>query len=453
MPGVARCRVRGPTHPTLVLTPRLASPRSSAAGAARILRRASLALASAPTLALAQTITTVRVPQSATSKPAPMACTAAAPKALTDSLEKLSGNSRVEIRVENDQNKLAKPSDALQIVIGKQTARLLADSTSLTIIGNYAGQALSITRAKDDVLVCALSVPTTADAAADSLTRAIRVGIGGSFDFLSGVSATDLYYDVTTFLPHLWNPRVKPAAKWRRLHFGIDGGLYNGRTVPKRDSTVFLDASTRVGGRTLYLPRTSTSEPVRRIRQTVAVTSYESVDRLGVYVAPMVQLANGLHFLAQSELVRRDITTDRREKVLAQDTVTQAPDGRPIAGGGSLAPTDTTVKSKRLEYVAVHSLGMLVNVRMRDVEFRAKPTVGKTFGDSVPGEWGPSVFTVQFRVTDFGNGFKIGGDVRGRLNGTETTFLVYLAKDFSLKKLGGFLVSGESSDDKKDDKK
>jgi hypothetical protein len=410
--------------------------------------RAALVIAAVPAAALSQTITSVRVPFTATERYAPNACTATTTQALADSPEKSSGNSRLAVRVENDRNAPTRPADDLLMLAGKQATTLAKDSTAATVTGSYVGQTLTITRRSDGVAVCALTVPAAAAATGDSVARAIRVGIGGSFDFLSGISPTDLYYDVTAFFPQLWNPRVSHRGKGRILRIGIDAGLYNGRIVPKRDTTVTMGDGDRMGARSVVLPRTAPTDSVRRIQQTVLRSRRESVDRLGVYVAPTLQVADGLLLVAQSELVRRDVVEESRTRVIAQDTITQAPDpGRPLTRAGSLVPADTTIRSRSQQYVGLHSLGLLANVRMGDVEFRAKPTIGKVYGDSAGSRrWGPAIYTVQFRVTDFANGFKIGGDVRGLIDGSQTTFLVFLAKDFGLKRLGNFVLGGEGGD-------
>lgn len=394
----------------------------------------------------AQTVTKVRIPSSATTRFVADACTVTAPKPIVDAAGTLTTASRVEVSVENDQNKSTNAGVDLSLVAGKQTAKIDATSATAVIQGNLTGETLTITKG-DNVLVCALTLPLPPDAPEDTTLRAFRVGIGGSFDFINGISGTNLYSDLTVFLPSLWT-RTAPFRRdsSRTWQIGIDAGVYNGRTLPRQDSTV--SEPVEAAGRTRYLPRTSVTDSARRVRQIVNRTRTESVDRLGAYLAPTVRLTRGLHFLVQSELVKRDFLTETRERVVSQDTVTVAPIATlPLGGAGTLNPTDTTIKTRSTRYLAVHSIGVLLNVRVKDIELRAKPTIGFMREDSTqtvaPGRRG--VYAAQFRVTDFEHGFKIGGDVRGLLNGDETTFLLYLAKDFSFKRLASFLL-GDGED-------
>ena len=149
------------------------------------------------------------------------------------------------------------------------------------------------------------------------------------------------------------------------------------------------------------------------------------------------------HLFLLRELVKRDFLTETRERVVTQDTVVVAPiESLPLGGAGTLNPADTTIKTRSTRYLAVHSIGLLLNVRVRDIELRTKPTIGFMRADSTqgvkPGRRG--LYTAQFRITDFEHGFKIGGDIRGLLNGDDTTFLVYLAKDFSFRRLANFIL-------------
>lgn len=405
----------------------------------------ALALSMAPTQLFAQTLTKVRIGESGTAKMIPNACTAGAPKPIEDKPgQALQTKSQLEVHVQNDLNEDGKSANDLNITVEKQSVKIDKDKSTASLTGDFSGKTLTITQASNGILVCAITIPSVA-VDEDTTQRAIRVGIGATFDFLNGISATDLYSDLTVFLPTLWHATNKDGTE-KRWAFGIDAGLYNGRTVPRRSDSTIMEPS-ELTAISRILPRKQLTDSLVRVLQVVRRSSSESVDRLGVYFAPTFRVANGLHVLIQSELVRRDIVTEVKLHVESQDTVQQGPrTTTPLEGTGKLLPPDTTTKARSSEYKAIHTAGVLMNVRVGNIEFRAKPTFGFTF-DNAPDakRHRRGIYTAQFRVTDFQHGFKIGGDVRGLANGDETVFLVYLAKDFGFKRLGSFILgSGEN---------
>lgn len=91
-------------------------------------------------------------------------------------------------------------------------------------------------------------------------------------------------------------------------------------------------------------------------------------------------------------------------------------------------------------------MGPLLNYNDADYNFWHKPILGvEVFDGRMYG-----AYAVQFRLTDYDHGFKLGGEVRGRLTFEQPSIAVFLARDFSLRRLADFLVGGDDDDDDAD---
>lgn len=374
-----------------------------------------------------QTVTDVRVPASVAAKYSNDAACSAVTKDFTGSLGDGSSDT-LNIRIENDQNRLAASPARLDVAIpGLISDTLGKDQTSKVFqsgqIRQLPGKVLTITR--NGELVCALAIPLSPGSGRvlSEVRRAYRIGIGASFDFLSGVSANDLYSDLTVFQPKVWNGR-----------FGIDAGMYNGRTAVRRDTVANVVRNIVV---------------VRAARDSMAVVSqltsrrnHVTHDELGLFLAPSIRIADFLSVVMHSEVIKRNvvneigITVDSAVTRLELDTL---PSFWPVPSPLLPLPGDTTVVRRSSEYETFFGVGPLLNIEHGDLSFRAKPVIGTGV---VNGHW-QWLYLVQFRLTDFGNGFKIGGDIRGPLNLNQPTMLVYLARDYSFQRLANFLVGSD----------
>lgn len=371
----------------------------------------------------AQSVTSVRIPASALeSYVRPSPCTVE-----TKPISLRAGLSNVDtlhVRIENDQNKPSEAPVTLSLSVpGLISDSLLKGASSATLAvntgGKLAGRGLEITR--DSVPVCFTVLPAL-EVAEDTVRRAFRVGLGATFDFLSGLSATDLYYDLTIFLPDIWNGTV-----------GIDAGMYSGRTAAIRD--------TIMGAPRLFFLRRPAGDSLTKIEQSIDRRNDLTFDKLGLYLAPTLLLTKNLHLVMHAEVIRQETIRESSITVLAADTtaipndtslaITFPPDFR--------VPLDVVVTRRFTDFGSFFGTGIIVSVTKGDILFRAKPLIGiERTGDNYIAS-----YVIQFRVVDFDNGFKIGGDVRGGLNGRRTNLLVYLAKDVSFKRLADFIIGGD----------
>jgi hypothetical protein len=399
--------------------------RTHVFNAAFLLMTPAIAVGLSPSLALSQVVVSVRVPESTTQRfVADAAC-----KATVKSFDAKGDTKAVDtlrIRIENDQNKPAAAKSALTVSVRDAIdAKIDSGAASVEFAAKkrdvLPGSALTISR--DSIGVCTVVLPAEDQDKADSTRSPYRIGIGGSFDFLSGLSATDLYYDLTIFLPKIWKSRI-----------GIDAGMYSGRTVARRD--------TIANGQRVFLVPRPARDSVMRITQTRTRITDQTFDKLGLYLAPTYMLTNYLYLGLQAEVVKRNSRAEITLKVESADTVMQRDTLSPNAPiPPSPVPGDSKVTRETTDYVSFYGIAPIVSYRAGGIEFRAKPMIGVSVAESYVGS-----YAVQFRVTDFDNGFKIGGEVRGPLSAKNPVILVYLAKDFGFKRLANFVVGGD--DDK-----
>lgn len=139
----------------------------------------------------------------------------------------------------------------------------------------------------------------------DSLKKALaivenpfKISVGASFDFFSGASATDLYYDVNFFLPSLWDEE-KHGKGWSRI--GIDFMFYQARlfgdsttlNLPQRPRRFGMDQDTVL----------AESYTLNRFRQT-------TIENTGIYINPTFKLKDHLYAFAifESVLQRETVT-------------------------------------------------------------------------------------------------------------------------------------------------
>lgn len=345
----------------------------------------------------------------------------------------------LRLRVQDDRQQPVHPHGALIVRAEGAPEPLLTvptDSAQYTKLAAKPGEFLStlvtIIRESDNLPICTVLLrEPVAPTSEDTSRRAFRVGIGASFDFLSGLSGTDLYYDVTAFLPRIWSTATGA--------YGLDMGLYNGRTVARRDT---LPGSARM----LFFEHAQ-PDSLLRIRQQGTLRREIVEDRLGVYAAPTVQLASSLHFVVHAELVKSSLLLTNTITVDTTDTTVVARAAGPpqgVAPAGTLLP-DSVSTRRVTELGSYFATGFLVQYQhpATDIELRLKPLVGL----AVVNGHAVGRFVVQGRVTDFDNGLKIGAEVRADLRtAANPLLLVYLAKDFGLKRLANFVVGGDKDE-------
>jgi len=257
--------------------------------------------------------------------------------------------------------------------------------------------------------------------------RRYRVGIGASFDFLNGLSAKDLYGDVSIRIPELF--RVPLFGR----SVGIDAGLYNGRATSLRETNDLT--------RTFRFPGPA-SDSTTVVRQSIQRTSDVHHDNLTLYASPTLRFNPNVALALHAEVHRLDRVETVGIRTLTLDTTVEVRGGGDGNGPPTL-PRDTTRTTRVSGYGAFFGGGPLINFDDVDYNFWHKPLIGV---EVIDGEL-RGAFAVQFRLTDYDHGFKLGGEVRGPLTFDRPSIAVFLARDFSLGRLADFLVGGNGDDD------
>ena len=383
------------------------------------------------TILPAQTVTRVRIPASALGAYFANACTASSDfaKGVSTALTIDS----LEVRIENDRNTGAAAPSALTIVVGDVSGTIAKDASTTGLVSkrasDFIGKTVTVIRDSSKVLVCAVTVPAVATSA-DSSRRAFRMAIGASFDFLHGLSGAEAYYDARSFLPEVW--------QWRALRFGIDAGLGSGRRISSDSSSSGF----------IHRHVTRPNNALVNFTGTGTAVTESKTESLNLYFAPTMKVVKGLYLAFQTEVVRSNTTATTKTRILNVDsTVTQNAvpfSDKPLVIGDSIV---TSLKTPQLE--TTFGIGPILHIERAGIDLRFKLIVGRqlgTYGDTASSTVRTrSFYAAPFQVTDYEHGFKIGGEVRGSLSFLRPSILVYLAKDFDISRLAGFIIGGDSA--------
>ena len=275
----------------------------------------------------------------------------------------------------------------------------------------------------------ARSRAATSDSMERAANRRYRVGLGGSFDFLNGLSAADIYGDVTIRIPELVR-----AGSGRGVGIGFDAGLYNGRTTSFRE----VQEETR----TFRFPGTPHRDSTMVVSQRIERTEDSYHDNLTLFIAPTLQLSRNVALAIHSGVRRSERVRTVLTRTMSQDTLVE---GSAETGAGRPAglPGDGSRTTRTQSYRAFFGIGPLINFDNADYNFWHKQIIGFEMVDGrLDGAFG-----VQFSLTDYDHGFKLGGEVRGKLNFEQPSIAIFLARDFSLGRLADFIVGGDGDDD------
>lgn len=268
-----------------------------------------------------------------------------------------------------------------------------------------------------------VSAQESADTAGENLRRpgTVKVGLGASFDFLNQLSATDLYGDIEVVFPNIWN-RV-----------GVDAGMFNGRATGRATPLDSVQVSAIVP---------HGSDEIALVSQTVTQSETVHDENLGLYVGLLWEANQSLFVTLQAEVLQQERTRVIDGTVTQIDTLETAPRtaDNPFPGVSGPGPAASSSSLFESLYRSQFSAGVVFRHSGADALVYVKPLVGV---GAVQEGW-KGLFSIRFAVSSPSHGFRLGGDVRGRLDDRdEMSIVVYLAKTFSLAKLGEFVGTGE----------
>lgn len=277
------------------------------------------------------------------------------------------------------------------------------------------------------------------------------IAIGSSFDLLDGVRPNDLYMDVRLFLPGLFAPQATRS-------LGLDAGITSGRTISISDSTQDQPRSLN-----LYSP---VLDSLRRVDQRFGQQTETTAEFLSLHASVTYPLiVDKLYVVGHAEYRRRDIRTvtttsiDSTRFTAFSDTVLA--EGVPFVPLNPLVPnlaaTSETRTSRRTTSYGHFGAGLMLDYADEDRGVRSRLKAVGGFRDN-----GDAFYLFQFQMDERRFGLRLGGEIHGilsrndseqagSLGGASTgtidsafqppTITIYLAKVFSLERLGQFLGS------------
>lgn len=278
----------------------------------------------------------------------------------------------------------------------------------------------------------------------DSLNEQLKVkdspfklSIGASFDFLSGQSKTDLYYDINFFVPEIW--KGDPSKFWNNL--GLDFSFYQTRLFG--DST-FLNLEQDPKSFGMLNPDTILAE-----KYTLSRERKTTLENIGIFVSPTYKLRPNLYAMFHFEGIIQG------ETVYLNDTYTDVDSTLKIAKLDYKEPTSALRKIKpgekkserKNDFRGFLGLGFMLDFTLSDVNFRLKPVVGYMknkpwIKNPREGNVEGMFYDLSIQIIEKNTGIKLGGEVRNLFKTDDfPNYTIFLSKQFSLNKLGEFITS------------
>lgn len=272
-----------------------------------------------------------------------------------------------------------------------------------------------------------------------------KLAIGASFDFLSGTSPTDLYYDINYFIPSLWND--DSSSFFKRI--GVD----------------FLFKQTRVFGDSTQLNLLQDPKAFSSINADTLLAEQYSLQRtiktrrenLGIFIDPTFKLRPNLYLVGHLEGVVQKETVIHDDIFMGIDSTITIPINSYIEPTNKLRNVEEGLKSspRQAQFYGFYGAGILFDFTIKNINIRLKPILGivndnnfETKIDKKENRKGFYYMTLQIREKN--TGIKLGGAIRNTVNLTYSNralispapqYSIFLSKEFSLKKLGEFINS------------
>lgn len=278
----------------------------------------------------------------------------------------------------------------------------------------------------------------------DSLNQQLKVkdgpfklSIGASFDFLSGTSKTDLYYDLNFFIPEIWKNDSNKF--WKNV--GLDFSFYQTRLF---GDSIFLSLEQE--------PKkfgTLNSDTLLAEKYTLSRERKTTLENMGIFLSPTYKIRPNLYALLHFEGIIQG------ETVYFNDTFTEIDSTLKIALIDYKDPTNPLRKIQQGEKISVRKndfrgflgIGFLLDFTVTDVNFRLKPVFGYMKNkpwirnpreENVEGKF----YDISIQIIEKNTGIKLGGEVRNLFDTDDNpNYSIFLSKNFSLSKLGEFIKS------------
>ena len=248
-----------------------------------------------------------------------------------------------------------------------------------------------------------------------------RLSIGANFDFLDGPKVNDVYYDFDIFIHDVI--KTKRGYVW-----GLESGIVQNRSISV-DSTRNRRYETRK-----ILQQNAALDTVSLQRTLSTYESKARIDHLSLFLAPTYRFnksfsTNNFYLQIYAEVLRRTTEVSRKQEIISRDTS--------IVAVANLDPDFVNrLPVKNMRYTTTEGnfgLGLKYYHVTDDVEFQASAILGVSVRNS--GFLRSGFYLLGFNVTERSNLIRLGGEIRGDLPAYEPIIHIYIAKEFTLKKL------------------
>lgn len=290
----------------------------------------------------------------------------------------------------------------------------------------------------------------------------ILFSIGASFDFLDGVSANDLYYDLNADFPTIFKKNKDDERSFKN-NWGLEFGIYQTRTISYQDT---LTKDLRIVN--AFRPTPEDDFIFSYITVETEKTTIINRENLGIFLQPKYNLllveegvdrTAYLNAIGHIEWVRSTINTIHSQRYISFDTASAVPDTwpRPYNNIRRLPPEEVEFKVNEsyLNYAggfdlfisrasgAMHLKGIYGESKINTHQIVDEQ---ETFNEStIP------FYLLQAEILENKFlGIKLGAEVRGFFpkraeevnqssDKTSPFLTIYLAKQFSLERIGQFI--------------
>lgn len=251
--------------------------------------------------------------------------------------------------------------------------------------------------------------------------------LGANFDFLDGVKPNNLYASINVFVPTLFGRCKESVFAW-----GFEGGLFENRSVSKRDTIIIRNTYTT--------PYPTNKDTIVQISQTGTRIRENIIDNLGFYACMTLSLYEkksiGVYLMPLYFEVRRQRT---RYNDIDSYTSTNSSIVPVLQGIQSSPPPSTEINFTTWHYSPAANLFLMYNDTAIDWRVKLMPyCIYRADGDITD-----IAYIYKFNLIEKSAGLEIGGEIRGRYKNPGAEFILFLGKRFCLKKLADFLISGD----------
>jgi len=288
-------------------------------------------------------------------------------------------------------------------------------------------------------LFCCINTYSQTDLCDEKNKEPCKISIGASFDFINGSSKTDIYYDVSYYMPLVFENSTKKF--WKK--FGFEACFYQNRIFGD-STTINLKQNPRSIG--------MQDENVIAAKRTLTRDRIETYENIGLCFNPSYSLVENkifafLHFegiVRVGKIFLNDRYTSSETMLIPKDEFIEPTDPISMIEEGK---SEYKLNPDVQEY---YGGGFMLDVCKKNVNFKGRASVvyadrdifvkGNDKLSTIKTENGKGLMLIiNAQVVELNAGLKLGGSIRrffGNDRAAPTEYSIFLSKQFSLSKLG-----------------